>query len=302
MKRMKKIFILFTMLIAGLSFKGANNADKNVVADAAENRTYEIGSYAFFDDQSWTTDIQDSWYKEEDGTTINIRDQGFSHSTIKTLLITNNGARVPKEGYLKGCPAEAGAPYNNTDYSKWAPTNLTDGCAVAAYVYPNAADTTKFDCILYANVETIYAISGQHLFSSMKNVEKITFDCNFSFAHSTGSMQQLFYLCENLVEIEGLNRIDTTNVTNMKSVFWGCKKLKEIDVSSFDTSKVTNLGGVFACCDTLTTIKGLENWNTAQANDMSLLFGLCPNLKEVNVSSFDTSNVTISTGDVYGVF
>lgn len=40
MKRMKKIFILFTMLIAGLSFKGVNSANKNVVADAADSGTF----------------------------------------------------------------------------------------------------------------------------------------------------------------------------------------------------------------------------------------------------------------------
>lgn len=51
MKQMKKLFILFSMLIAGLSFNGANSVNKMVIADAAE-----LGSYAYLN-SSWQSRI-----------------------------------------------------------------------------------------------------------------------------------------------------------------------------------------------------------------------------------------------------
>lgn len=44
MKRMKKFFVLLSVLLAGFSYKGANDANKMAVADAAE-----VGSYAYLD-------------------------------------------------------------------------------------------------------------------------------------------------------------------------------------------------------------------------------------------------------------
>lgn len=52
----------------------------------------------------------------------------------------------------------------------------------------------------------------------------------------------LFYDHYNLKEINFNNNLDTSNVTNMGSMFYGCAGLENVDLSSFDTSKVTNHG------------------------------------------------------------
>ena len=273
MKRMKKIFVFFTMLLSGLSFKGANNVEKNVVADAAE-----VGSYAYLN-SGWKYSIK-SKLSAQGVTSVNL---------IKSILITNDESKVPMSGYLEGCPVEVG--YKDTNYTK--PEYYTNGCAVAAYVYPNATDATMFDCVFYANVETIYPTNGQYLFSnSLPALEKITFDCKFSMANaSDNSMYRMFGDNYNLTAIEGLENFDTTNVTNMEYVFVHCHSLTTLNLSGFDTSKVTAMRSMFSSCEKITTITGFENWDTSNVTNMNMMFANCYELKELDVSHFDTSQV-----------
>ncbi len=271
---MKKLFILFSMLIAGLSFKGVNNIDKNVVADAADVVTEDKpaeGSYAYFN-RGWQTKI----------TSV----EGVTHKLIKNFLITNIPSEV-KSGYLSGCPVEVGLTDTNH-----APTNYTNGCAVAAYVYPNETDTTMFDCILYAHVETIYTDWADWLFAEMDAVEKITFHCDISMAKSDGSMSGMFYHNDKLEQIEGLNRLDTSNTTDMSMVFYWCKSLKEVDVSGFDTSKVTTMSEMFNNCPALTAIHGMDKWKTPELTDMKSMFYHNTSLTTLDFSNWDTSKVT----------
>ncbi len=275
MKRMKKILVLLTMLFTGLSFKGANAADKMVVADAAAK-----GSYAYLknavDSVNWIAPWQ-------------LSDKGINGlSAIKTILITNDVNKVRKSGYVDGCPIDLGD-------TKHAPTNKTNGCAVAAYYYPTATDTTKFDCILYADVETIYASKGESLFDNFSEVEKITFDFindgKFSMANAEDkSMKKMFFYDEKLKQIDGLEYLVTTNVTDMQSMFYYCN-VSTLNVSSFDTSSVTTMSNMFGMNYSLTTIEGLEKWDTAKVTNMTNMFEFCELLKSLNVSGFDTSNV-----------
>lgn len=62
---------------------------------------------------------------------------------------------------------------------------------------------------------------------------------------------------------------------------------KELGVYANPTSN-----SVFASFENLTTVSGLENFDTSMAKVMNAMFWNCPSLKEVDLSSFDTSNVT----------
>lgn len=48
--------------------------------------------------------------------------------------------------------------------------------------------------------------------------------------------------------ISGLNLLDTSNVTNMYSMFYYCSALTSLDMSGWDTSKVTNMSNIFYSC------------------------------------------------------
>ena len=202
-------------------------------------------------------------------------------------MITNDKNKVPTSDYLTGCPIELGL--NDAFYK---PTNLTNGCAVAAYVYPNVADKAMFDCILYASVETFFTNTGSSLFSYLSNVEKITFDCKFSFAKSEdSSTNMMFNEDKKLVQIDGLTNLDTSYVKNMNSMFLGCSSLTTLDLSNFDTSNVKEFVKMFQKCESLIDIKGLESFNTSKVTDMNFMFYDCASLTTLDLSSFDLSSI-----------
>ena len=101
----------------------------------------------------------------------------------------------------------------------------------------------------------------------------------------------LFYNFSKLTEIENINLLDTSNVTDMSHMFQSCIKLTNLDLSSFDTSKVTNMGEMFSGSTRL-TILDVSNFDTSQITDMSYMFENCSSLTILDVSNFDTSNVT----------
>ncbi|KAB5911022.1 BspA family leucine-rich repeat surface protein, partial [Bifidobacterium adolescentis] len=49
----------------------------------------------------------------------------------------------------------------------------------------------------------------------------------------------------NVTEIEGLSQLDTSNVTDMRSMFYGMSSVTSLDVSGFDTSNVTTMKNMF---------------------------------------------------------
>lgn len=49
----------------------------------------------------------------------------------------------------------------------------------------------------------------------------------------------------NVQTIEGMEYLDTSQVTNMERMFTQMRNLREIDVSHFDTRNVTNMNSLF---------------------------------------------------------
>ena len=85
-------------------------------------------------------------------------------------------------------------------------------------------------------------------------------------------------------------KIDTSNVTNMFSMFSSCSSLKTLDLSNFNTSNVTDIGQMFSSCSSLNTLD-LSNFNTSNVTNMGWMFSSCSSLKTLDLSNFNTSNV-----------
>ena len=93
------------------------------------------------------------------------------------------------------------------------------------------------------------------------------------------------------VKIEGLENLDTSNVSNMNWMFCNCNKITSLDVSKLDTSKVTKMGSIFYNCNKLTSID-VSKFDTSNVTFMDRMFWSCSSLTNIDVSKFDTSNVT----------
>ena len=93
------------------------------------------------------------------------------------------------------------------------------------------------------------------------------------------------------LESADISKLDTRNLTTIRSMFNGCSALTSLDLSSFDTSVVVDMGFVFENCSALTTLD-LSSFDTSNVADMSYLFYGCTALTSLDLSSFDTGNVT----------
>jgi len=102
----------------------------------------------------------------------------------------------------------------------------------------------------------------------------------------------------NFTELEHINHLDylnTSEVTDMSSMFYGCKKLKTLDVSHFDTKNVEYMSYMFWGCSTLTTLD-VSHFDTRNVKNMTSMFAACQALTSLNVCGFDISNVTAMGG------
>ena len=104
---------------------------------------------------------------------------------------------------------------------------------------------------------------------------------------------------KNILELDLLN-FDTSQVTNMRYMFYNMTSLTTLDLSNFDTSQVTNMDSMFRVMSNLTTLN-LSSFNTSQATDMSYMFSEMSNLTTLNLSSFNTSQVTTMSGMFSGM-
>ena len=64
-----------------------------------------------------------------------------------------------------------------------------------------------------------------------------------------------------------------------------------VTVDTLVTSVNTHLDEMFQNCNKLTTINGIDDWDTSNVTNMSYMFHNCSKLTSLDLSSFDTSNV-----------
>ena len=96
----------------------------------------------------------------------------------------------------------------------------------------------------------------------------------------TISGKPVSYICHNVTSKVVFKDFDTSAVTDMGSMFYGCSKLTTLDLSSFNTSAVTNMRSMFQECYKLTTLD-LSSFNTSAVTDMSSMFYYCNNLTTI---------------------
>ncbi len=122
------------------------------------------------------------------------------------------------------------------------------------------------------------------------SIKKAVFDSSFASARPK-SCFAWFHNCKNLEEITGIENLNTSNVTNMQYMFYGCKSLTSLDLSGFNTSNVTNMQYMFSGCESLTSLD-ISSFNTSNVTNMSYMFQYCYDLTSLDLSGFDTHNVT----------
>ena len=124
-----------------------------------------------------------------------------------------------------------------------------------------------------------------------ENIYKVVFDASFANARPT-SCCRWFADCFYLTEIEGIENLNTQNVTDMRNMFTCCYELTSLDVSNFNTQNVEDMTDMFLGCEGLSLLD-LSNFNTANVMGMSSMFSGCSTLQTIFASDkFVTDKVS----------
>ncbi|MBR4678923.1 MAG: BspA family leucine-rich repeat surface protein [Bacteroidales bacterium] len=163
---------------------------------------------------------------------------------------------------------------------------IKDG--VATYSYSNA------------QVEGAYFLdefdhSSGNNYKVAQTITKVVFDKSFKNYKPT-SLSKLFSSFRELVEISGMENLNTENVTEMQYMFNACAKLASLDLSSFNTAKVTTMYCMFDGCESLKSLD-LSSFNTQNVTDMHRMFYNCDNLVTVFVKDKDWTTKFVTKSD-----
>lgn len=181
-----------------------------------------------------------------------------------------------------------------------------------------------------SRLDTKKAVNLQDFFSSCVKLETINLSNDFNTANVT-NMSRMFYECFALREIifGDANNFNTSRVTNMNNMFYRCS-IEKLELDFFDTSRVTDMSGMFRGCrsnkiscgtwntSNVTSMSyifsrstdrsnfsdyersipklSFDNWDTSQVISMSYMFEDCYFTDDLDISNFNTSNVTIMDG------
>ena len=102
-----------------------------------------------------------------------------------------------------------------------------------------------------------------------------------------------FEVCSS-IQLEKLN---TSNITNMKSMFQSCFVLTSLTYQNFNVSKVTNMNSMFSGCDKLITFD-FSKWSTSSLKTATNMFAGCDALISIDLSNFNTSKLE-NTGAMF---
>ena len=126
---------------------------------------------------------------------------------------------------------------------------------------------------------------------NVTKVTKVVFDPAFANARPT-NCYAWFQDYVNLTSIEGIEYLNTSQVTDMHNMFYNCYHLQTTDFSGFDTRKVKDMSYMFHNCDSLKSLD-ISNFNTSEVTDMSGMFEGCIGLTSLDLSHLNTSKVSI---------
>ena len=227
----------------------------------------------------------------------------YSCSSLKTIYASDKfvtNAETKSSGMFEGCNSLSGDIDWTSDNAADKTYAKLDGGyfrekGVADRPWVKYADGTL--TFLYGYKKTLgeneYELnSGTHLpawYEKKDDITKVVFDASFANARPT-SCYLWFYDFGNLKQIEGIENLNTTNVTEMASMFYGCSQLTSLDVTHFNTEKVTNMLQMFTDCRCLTSLD-VTNFNTANVTNMGYMFYGCSQLTSLDVTHFNTANV-----------
>ena len=137
---------------------------------------------------------------------------------------------------------------------------------------------------------SVYSVGFGSWTINNSNLDGVIFDSSFADYKPT-STANWFANSPSLLSVEGLEYLNTSEVTDMSYMFSGCSSLTSLDLRGFDTGKVTNMSSMFSGCSSLVTIKVGDGWTTSKVTSSDNMFYDCGSLKGGNGTSYNASHI-----------
>lgn len=204
-------------------------------------------------------------YVSDDDGNVNIQgldkfEEGYSY--IASITNVPNGYKAPSS-------PDVALTYDSAT-STWSSTVTVDTPNSQAYAYYDEATQT----LTFARAKDINSIpvgkQGSIDYFNHEDLEKIDVSSIGALPWSKccaniqtvviknriapKTMSAWFTDCANLESIQGMDLLDDSNLKRMGSTFMNCKKLTELDLSSFAGTRLVNMYSTFSGCSNLKTI------------------------------------------------
>ena len=154
--------------------------------------------------------------------------------------------------------------YDNRPWAKYADGTLTFRCGYKKTLGENEYELN----------------SGKNWpkwFTYASKISKVVFEASFANARPT-NCYAWFLKFKNLTQIEGIENLNTENVTSMRDMFDGCSSLISLDVTNFNTANVTDMDYMFFGCKMLKEIYVSDKFVTDDVISSRCMFLNCSSL------------------------
>ena len=216
----------------------------------------------------------------------------YGCSSLLELDVTSfNTENVTAMGSYTGGMFSGCSKLTELDVSSFNTSKVTDMTGMFSYcVKLEELDLSNFDT---RNVTLMGGVYGG-MFYGCSSVTNITFGENFKTDKVT-NMWTMFDGCKLLVSLD-VSNFNTENVSNMAYMFNDCSALTTLDVTSFNTSKVNNMNNMFCNCKALVNLTFGENFITSKVTNMWRMFGRCSKLTKLDLHTFTGEKLTNAKG------
>ncbi len=143
----------------------------------------------------------------------------------------------------------------------------------------------------FANVRPTRTDTWFYYFYNMTRIDGLEY-LNTS---EVTTMYEMFSNCESLQSLSGIENYDVSKVVDMEYLFCGCESLESLDISRWDMSQVTNALSMFNYCSKLTSITGIEEMDVENLQVASYMFA-GTSLKNLDLSGWNTANLANISG------
>ena len=191
----------------------------------------------------------------------------------KINIIDGIIANIDERGYAEISISDGiiEIPTDIDDESYWYDDDRYYTSCIADFIEQNSIKNVK----IIGGGENLKDISNLFTFCNINELDL----SSFNTSNVTNMFSMFYYARVKHINMSGL--FNTSHVSNMGCMFDGCN-INELDLSSFNTSNVRNMRGMFNNCINLKNID-LSNFTAENLIDAENMFTKCEKLKSINL-------------------